>query len=97
MNTDQIICIPWWQPEQWDKLKSISEDGENLEESYEEWRANANNVISEFKAKSFVVKKVKVDLEELHSWCKENGRIVNGSARSEFVAKLQNNRDRRKP
>ena len=97
MEMNQIICIPWWQPEQWDKLKSISEDSDNLEDSYEEWRTNANSVISEFKAKSFVVKKVKVDLEELHNWCKENGRKVNGSARSEFAVKLQSIRDQRRP
>lgn len=82
----QVIGIAWFQPEQWDRLVEISEDRDALDDSYEDWRENANGVIHQIRKSGNLVKKVKLDLEELILWCNEKGISVNGEARAEFIS-----------
>ena len=89
MNDETInygVC--WYQPEQWDRLKEISEDREELEDTYNEWRRNASKAIAELGAQGQKIKKVKIDLEALLYWCNGQDRPVNGKSRSEYVAYL---------
>ena len=89
----QIYGISWFQPEQWERLLEISSDRESLDNSYEEWRENANKAIHEFRAQGHIIKKVKLNLEEFLSWCNENKKETNGSARAEYVAILMENKN----
>jgi inorganic triphosphatase YgiF len=84
-NIEQIICISWFHPEQWDRLIEISEDREALHDSYEEWRNDANKMIQQLKSSGQIVKKVKVNLDDLLTWCQEKEIPVNGKARAEFA------------
>ena len=38
MKEKIIVGLGWWQEKQWELLKEISQDRENLEDTYEEWR-----------------------------------------------------------
>jgi len=87
----QVYGISWFQPEQWERLLEVSSDRESLDNSYEEWRENANKAIHEFRAQGQKVKKVKLNLEEFLYWCNENKKETNGSARAEYVAILMEN------
>ena len=87
MNKDnqQIICISWFHPEQWDRLIEISEDSEALHDSYEEWRNDANKMIQQLKSAGQTIKKVKFNLEDLLLCREEKGIPVNGKSRAEYV------------
>ncbi len=84
----QIVGVCWFQPEQWDRLKEISDDRDALEDSYEEWRRNASSTIHELMAVDQIIEKVKINLEELLIWCNEKGVLVNSESRAEYVALL---------
>lgn len=71
----------WSQPEQWDRLIEISEDRDELDDSYDEWRKNANRTIDHLRAKGQKIEKVEIDLEKFLFWCNGNTKLVNGSAR----------------
>lgn len=93
MNDQQLVFgISWFQPEQWDRLLEISEDREDLDDSYEEWRSNASKTIAEMESQGQTVKKVKVDLEKLIYWCNQNSLPINGKARSQYVSYLLSER-----
>ena len=90
-DEEQVIGLSWWQPDQWERLKEISEDRDLLDDSYEDWRKNASRAIQEIESAGKKVRKVKINLEELLIWCNENGFLVNGESRSKYTAKkLQN-------
>jgi len=36
-----VTGIAWYRPEQWERLREVSEDVENLEETYEAWLETA--------------------------------------------------------
>lgn len=85
-----ILGISWYKPEDWARIKEISEDREALDDTYDEWRQNANQTIQELQATGRVVKRVNINPEELLFWCNEREIPVNGESRSSYVsAKLQ--------
>lgn len=87
MSDENIVYgLCWYQPEQWDRLKEISSDRDDLEDTYEEWRRNANKSLSELRASGQVIKKVKINLEELLLWCNEQQLKINSHSRAGYAS-----------
>lgn len=86
------IGVAWYKPEQWDLLKAVSEDRDELENTYTEWLEYAEKALREFRLKGIYLDKVEVDVEELSVWCKEKKVPVNGDSRVDFVIHKQKNR-----
>jgi hypothetical protein len=85
--------IAWFRPEQWSRLLEISEDREDLEETFAEWESLAEEKLRDLRAQGLDVAKVTIDLEELLAWCKSRGLSVDASTRSQYVAELLRKRD----
>ena len=81
-----VIGIAWFQPECWVRLKKIADDRANLDDSYDEWKKNANTAISDIRAAGKIVKRVNVDIDELLHWCKAQNMPVNSSSRAHYVS-----------
>ena len=86
MEKTMTIGGAWYLPEQWNKLKEISVDRDDLEDTYEEWLANAEQSVAQMSAAGVTVKKVIVQITELESWCRAKNLEINGKSRAEFVA-----------
>jgi hypothetical protein len=89
MNTmkGRTVGVAWYDPEQWDRLRDISEDAHELEDTYEEWKSHALQKIKDLEKQGFTVQKVDVDTEELLGWCNSFRMPVNGHSRTEFMTK----------
>ncbi len=87
-NEQQILGVCWYQSGQWERLREISEDRNDLEETYEEWRKNAHKTIQDLESEGHRIQKVKIDLEELVIWCNEKRIPINMAARAEYVSTL---------
>jgi hypothetical protein len=87
--------IAWFRPEQWSRLLEISEDREDLEETFAEWEVLAEEKLRDLRAQGVNAQKITIDLEKLLAWCKSRGLSVNASARSQYVADLLRKRDLR--
>ena len=83
----QVTGVAWYKPEQWERLLDISEDADELEETYEEWKAFTEKKIKDLKKRGIIAKKVIVDTEDLLLWCNTYRMPVNGRSRSDYVAK----------
>ena len=88
------VGLAWWQASQWERLKEISEDRENLEDTYEEWRRNASLTIKNLEAQGQNIKKVKINLEELIFWCNDKSISINSGSRAEYSAYLLDKRSK---
>lgn len=78
------LGVCWFDEEQWLLLKEL--DPEGTDNSYEEWRKQANSALAELRAAGHNIVKVSVRINELMAWCKEHGRDPDSSSRSEFAA-----------
>ncbi len=81
-----IIGVGWYNKEQWDLLRKNSEDVNELESTYYEWVANANDTIKKFSISGYVIKKIEIDVNELIDWCKKEKYSLNGESRSKFIS-----------
>ena len=85
-----VVGIAWYRPEQWQRLREISVDREDLEDTYREWVRNTERAIRELNRNGLQCVKVAVEVKELLNWCQNLNIPVNGEARSRFVSeKLQ--------
>lgn len=89
------VGYAWYRAEQWERLRDVSADRDNLEESFEEWVELAARRYEKMRREGLRLQKV--DVEELLKWCKGRGIPVDASARSEFAAhKLRERYESRK-
>jgi hypothetical protein len=86
--------VAWYKPEQWARLLEISQDRQDLEDTYAEWEAHAEDGLHRLAGQGLAPEKVIVDVEELLAWCNEKGIPVNGSSRSEYTAWSIRERDK---
>src|SRR5205807_9053973 len=69
-NQSRIITgVAWYRSEQWQRLREVSEDVANLEETYDAWLQTAERMIRDGIPADVVVEKIDVDVEEVLAWC----------------------------
>ena len=86
-NHLQIVTgVAWYRPEQWQRLREVSEDVDNLEETYEAWLQTAERTIRDGIPSDVVVEKIDIDVEEVLAWCNVLGLPMNAASRARFVS-----------
>lgn len=83
-----LVGLGWYSPEQWEALTQVVPDRAELDDTYEEWEANATQALQTLLAQGARAVKVEVDVDELVEWCQNNGRQPNSEARADFVSDL---------
>jgi hypothetical protein len=81
-----VTGVAWYRPEQWQRLREVSEDVENLEETYDAWLQTAERMIRDGIPTDVVVEKIEVDVEEVLAWCNVMGLPMNTASRARFVS-----------
>lgn len=91
-----VMGVAWYLPDQWDRLLEISADRTELENTYDEWKAVAEENLVNLSRHGYKLRKVHIDVEELLIWCNSQNRAVDGDARTEFtVMKLSESNQER--
>ena len=85
-DQNMVYALAWFQPKEWQVLKETVDDPDSLDDSYDEWRKQANSAIREFHSRGNKVKKVSIKVSELLMWCESKGIKPNSKARAEFTA-----------
>ena len=82
-----LVGVAWYRSDQWDRLKEVSEDRADLEETWEEWIRMAEKSLRDFRARGIQLGKVEVDVEELIQWCQSKQQPIHAASRAAFAAK----------
>jgi hypothetical protein len=77
--------VSWYRPEQWDRLREISEDKATFDTSYEESLVEWGKKIQDLEAQGIRPIKVEVDVEALLTWCTEQGLPITPETRTKFM------------
>ena len=80
------IGVAWYRPDQWDLLKALSTDSDQLEHTYGEWLRGATKALRMLIQEGADAWKVDVDVRELAAWCEREHVPLDGSARATFTA-----------
>ena len=95
-NDAPVVGFAWYRPEQWQRVREISADAEELHDSDVEWWQSAEESLQQDRSSGLRVEKVDVHSEELLLWCNERGLEINGEARSRYVAEMLSHLDQNK-
>jgi len=89
-TTKAVLGVAWYRRDQWGRLLEISSDRAELEDTYDKWKAVAEENLGNLAKHGYKLRKVEIDVEELLIWCNSQNRAVDGDARTEFtVVKLR--------
>ncbi len=86
MDKESIIGIAWFNENDWEEWKNISED--QIEDNYDDWLVEASLSKSKLEDQGFTVKKVNISPTNFKNWCKKNNKKLDSSSRSEYVSEL---------
>ena len=84
-NKTLIMGVSWYRPEQWERLREISEDKETFAISYEASLIESEKKIQDLEAQGIRPIKVEVDVEALLTWCTTQGLPVTPETRTKFM------------
>lgn len=85
MSQLKAIGIPWDKEEDYEHLKTIFDDHQNLPSTFQDWLNKAQNLADRIKSQGCIVEKVYIDPNTFPQWCRGRGLDINGQARIEFV------------
>ncbi len=83
---DVVYSFAWFQPDEWELLKRTVDDPSTLDDTYLEWRHNAESAINEIRGKGITINKISIKISQLLAWCDAEGVKPDSSARSEYAA-----------
>lgn len=86
MKSKSIIGISWFDKNDWEVWRKISEDV--LEDEYDDWLIQASITKSKLEHEGYTVKQVNITPTNFKKWCKENFKKLNSSSRSQYVSEL---------
>lgn len=86
LDPEAVIGIGWYTEEQWQALTTVVPDRGELDDSYAQWLAQANQGLQELRAQGFTVVRMQVDVEALVQWCRERGLAADGQTRAAYVS-----------
>ena len=81
-----VVGFAWYRPDQWQRVREVSADGDDLHDNYLEWLQSAEERLEELRSSGLRVEKVDVHSAALILWCNKRGLEINGEARSRYVA-----------
>jgi hypothetical protein len=81
-----VAGIAWFRANQWQLLRSLATDAEDLEETHEEWVKIAEKTIEDLAREGVFAQKVDVDVNEVQAWCSAQNRPLDSSARAAYAA-----------
>jgi len=88
-----VVALCWYQQDEWEKLKHNAADAEKLDDTYKEWKKNANDMIRFVRTAGRNVQKINIKIEALEAWCKTEGRENNSAARSHYATAMAKQRN----
>lgn len=91
-----VIAIVWYRSEQWQRVRDIAVDADEMESNYLEWLKQAEEKFKQLESSGVRVEKVDIDSEKLVLWCNERGLENDGQARSRYAAERLSDLDQKR-
>jgi hypothetical protein len=82
------IGVAWYRPEDWAALKSMFVDSDKLQENYQDWLHDAEELEKDLSEAGHLVKRVHLDPKTFPGWCTLRGLRPDAAARSQFASEF---------
>jgi len=79
------IGIGEYRKEDYQEIYRLSEDKDNMEETWEDWKANKDKAVKNLQNLGLITIDIIVIPKELVNYCREKGLNINGKSRAQFI------------
>lgn len=83
-----MVGVPFYQPEQWERLKAIASDPDTIEGSHGVWLTHFRKCEADMKRIGVLVKQVYIDVEDLAQHCEQQGVQCTREYRARYAAEV---------
>ena len=70
------------------------DDPSSLDDTYDDWRKEAELALFELRSEGYDIKKIAIKIDKLLTWCAENDCRPDSESRTEYATHLQSLRRR---
>lgn len=84
MDKISIIGMSWYYREDFENIKKIFIDGDNIGKNYDDWLRRAEKGYNHLVSSGHIVEKVYINSRTFPKWCEENHLELNSRARLKF-------------
>jgi len=81
-----VMAVATYKREQWDKLLEVADDRNELESSWEEWKAGHEETIALLRGQGLEPIEISIDVDALQEFCRKRGFKNDSGARAEYAA-----------
>jgi len=85
-SEELMLAAAWYRREEWERLRAVAADPEDLEDTYDKWLRNAQRLMVQMGGKGIRLVKVDVGADELCAWCRQQSVPVDSAARAGFAS-----------
>jgi hypothetical protein len=85
--SDENVCmgIAWYDPDDYERIRAMCVDCDELQDTYEEWLEDAQRVFDMASARGYLVERVPVRPAHFSAWCRIKGLPMNSRSRSQYA------------
>jgi hypothetical protein len=85
VTSSQVIGLPWYDPDDYARLRAMMSDPHAMAPDYESWRVSARHNEQVAKDAGLAVVRIALKPEIFAAWCSEHRLPLDSSARMQFV------------
>jgi hypothetical protein len=85
-SSPTAIGVAWYRPEEWETLRNVSIDRDQLEETHAQWLKEAERVVKRLRQQGLQIVKIDVEVADLLLWCESQKIPLDAEARSKYTA-----------
>lgn len=81
-----IIAIAWYRPQDYDRLKAMFVDGDEMPDTFQEWERSVLEMVAVLKSSGQRVVQAYIDPETFPAWCAARGLPLDTYAKTLYGA-----------
>ena len=85
-EVETVVGVAWYDQQRWTRMRLICFDPDTMDDSYDEWRAAAENSMAHLAKAGIRAQRVEIDVDAFLRWCRLHGRKTDKASRAEFTA-----------
>jgi hypothetical protein len=85
-STIDLIGLPWYELEDYERVKVVMADGHLLPDIYSVWRLKAEQIERQLRRQGHRTVRAPLRADEFAAWCAARGHNVDAKGRTEYAA-----------
>lgn len=89
----QGIGIPFFTASEWEKARTVMEDGQTFHGAYAEFVARVEAKQAELAQQGIATIRVHIEVDRFAAWCRQTGRAINAQSRAHYAGMVAAQQD----